>query len=176
MPLSVQIALYGVVSLDPTTGNFHSAFTKAWRNRDVTRCAPACPSSDVCRTLPGPPACVTPSTPAGSVDEFPDYAPNPDPPTGFSFDNTGCAVDVGAMTTTFATDPHDVQVTSPMVTLRNAALSASFVTDSSGVLRGTGSLVADAVLLGTIDSGKGQGNLTAILLSADQTPSGLPQP
>jgi hypothetical protein len=175
-PISVQLALYVVVSLDPATGMLQGQSTKAWRNRDVTRCTPACPSSDVCRTLPGPPACVTPSTPADSVDEFPDYAPNPDPPTGFSFAVNGCTVDVSTTTTTFSTNPVDVSVQSPMVTLRNAALSASFVTNGSGVLQGTGQLVADAVLLGTIDSGMGHGNLTALSLTAAQTPSGLPQP
>jgi len=174
-PINVQIQLFGQVDLDSATGAFNGQFTKAKRNPDPSRCTPACPSTDVCRLLPTQ-ACVIPSTVAGSVDEFSDYVPNPDAPTGFSFSASGCAVDQAAMTAAFATGPVDVQVTQPMVTLRNAALSSSFTPDSAGVLRGTGALTADGVLLGTVNSGMGQGNLTARSIAPAEVPPDVPAP
>jgi hypothetical protein len=119
---------------------------------------------------------VIPSTQAGSVDEFPDYVPNDDPMTGFSFETEGCTVDEGSASATLATSPVDVSVSSPMVTLRNAALDASFSLDTDGTLRGSGTLTADAVLLGTISSGMGAGNLTARSIPAAKVPPGIPQP
>ena len=85
-------------------------------------------------------------------------------------------MDQDSTTTAFATAPVDVAVTSPAVTLRNAALSSSFVLGGDGTLRGTGALTADAVLLGTIDSGMGHGNLTARSLPDGEAPPGIPGP
>jgi hypothetical protein len=175
-PVSVQLQLYGVVVLDPATGQLKAQLTKAARNPDGTRCTPACASTDVCRTLPGPPACVAPGTPATTVDEFPDYVPHPDPPTGYSFLAPGCAADESATTASFATSPVDVMVEMPMVTLRGASLSSQFVLGGDGTLRGMGSLAAEALVLGTVESGAVQGNLTAISLADQDVPPGLPQP
>jgi hypothetical protein len=175
-PINVQIQLFGVLEIDSMTGKLKGQFTKAKRNPDGTRCSPACPSTDACRTLPGPPACVTPSTAASTVDEFPDYVPNDDPTTGFTFEAPGCTVDQDMTTATLATSPVDVAVSMPMVTLRNAALDASFMLGSDGTLRGSGTLTADAVLLGTIVSGMGAGNLTARSVPANMVPPGVPQP
>jgi hypothetical protein len=175
MPIAVQIQLFGDVSLDDTTGQLKGKFTKAKRNPDPNRCSPPCPTTDACQLVPTQ-MCVTPSTVAGSVDEFSDYIPNPDPPTGFSFEATGCAIDQDASTSAFATAPVDVAVQSPMVTLRNTALSSSFTLESDGTLRGTGSLTADAVLIGTINSGSGHGNLTVRSIDPSQVPPGVPGP
>ena len=174
-PIAVQIQLFGTVDVDPATGKLMGAFTKAKRNPDPNRCSPACPSTDACQLVPMQ-MCVPPSTVAGSVDEFSDYVPNPGPPTGFSFDATGCAIDQGTSMAAFATAPVDVAVSSPMVTLHNTALSSSFSPDGTGILRGTGSLTADGVLIGTIDSGPGHGNLTARSIDPKDVPPGLPTP
>ena len=45
-----------------------------------------------------------------------------------------------------------------------------------GSLRGTGSLSADEVLLGTTPSGPAAGDVTLRLIPADQAPADLPQP
>lgn len=174
-PISTQIKLYCVVEVDPATGALKTHFTKAKRNPDPNRCPMSCASTEVCRLLPAP-ACVPPSEPAGSVDEWPDYVPDPDPPAGFHFEAGGCTADQGATMATFGTEKVDVKVEMPPVTLRNASLTASFTKDADDVLRGSGSLVADAVLLGVIDSGKGQGDLTAVSIPDDKAPMGLPQP
>lgn len=176
VPVATQVKLWTVIEVNQTTGGIQARFTKAKRNPDLSRCPGlTCGKGEVCRTVPQV-ECVAPSAPAGSVDEFVDYVIDTDPLTGFGFETTGCAVDQGAAMASFATAPVDVQVTSPKVTLRNASLSAAFSPDSMGVLRGTGSLVADAVLLGTFDSGMGQGDLTARSLSPDETPADLPAP
>ncbi len=173
-PVNVQLQLFGRIDLDPATGAFSSQFTKAKRNPDPTRCNPPCPSTDACQLLPTM-ACVIPSTVASSVDDYSDYVPNPDAPTGFSFANTGCTLQEGAAAASFATAPSDVQVEMPMVTLRNTSISTSFAPDATGTLRGSGTLTADAVLLGTINSGMGQGNVTARSIPAG-TPPGIPGP
>jgi hypothetical protein len=176
-PLAVQIQLFAMVDVDPATGQIKGAFTKAKRNLDPNRCSPPCPSADACQLVPTQ-MCVTPSTVAGSVDEFSDYVPNPSPPTGFSFNATGCAIDQGASMAAFATAPVDVAVSSPMVTLRNTALSSSFspANDGTDILRGTGSLTADGVLIGTYNGGSGHGNLTARSIDPKDVPPGLPMP
>ncbi|MFT3763971.1 MAG: hypothetical protein QM820_00360 [Minicystis sp.] len=174
-PIATNVHLWCVVEVDEATGALKTHFTKAKRNPDPNRCPMPCASTEVCRLLPAP-ACVAPSEPAGSVDEYPDYVPDPGPPAGFQFAAEGCSADQDGTTATFATSPTDIQVSQPMVTLRNAGLTASFVLDTDDTLRGTGSLVADAVLLGIIDSGKGQGDLTARSIPEDEVPMGLAGP
>jgi hypothetical protein len=173
-PIPVQVNLWGVVLVDAKTGAFKARFTKAIRNPKA-QCPTPCASTDVCKLLPTP-TCVAPSTPADSVDEFSDYVPNPTPPTGFGFSATGCTVDASDGTASFTTADFDVVVESPMVTLRNSAMNASFAPDDKGVLRGSGSLTADQVLLGTIDSGKGAGQVTARSVTPAEAPPGIPGP
>jgi hypothetical protein len=160
-PVGTQVKLFATIAVD-MNGEFTAAFSSATRNPDGTRCSPPCASTDACRTLPGPPACVAPSTPADSTDEYPDFVINEQ--NGFSFDAQGCVVDQSDGTALFVNAPVDVFITSPNVTLRNTKLTASFALDGEGVLRGAGALTADDVLLGTIDSGPGSGQLTARLI------------
>jgi len=174
-PVPIHVHLWAVVEVDPTTGHFKARFSKAKRNPDPDRCPMPCDATQVCRLLPAP-MCVAPSEPAGSVDEYPDYVADPEPPTGFGFATTGCAVDQDVTTSSFVTAPADVVVQNPKVTLRNAALTASFTPDDLGVLRASGSLVADAVLLFDNDSGTGQGDLTARSVPDAEVPPGLPVP
>lgn len=174
-PVPTQITSFSVIVLDRATGVFQSRLTRAKRNPNPSRCTPACPATQVCRLLPMP-ECVIPSYPADSVDEFSDYVPDPAPPTGYSVANSGCAVDQDDMTSTFATNPVDVQIQSPMVTLRNAAQTASFVRGTDGTLRGTGTLTADAVLLGTANAGQGHGALAGRSIAGMGVPPGIPGP
>jgi hypothetical protein len=174
-PIATQVKLYGVVQIDPATGKLKTRFSKAKRNPDPNRCTPACAATEACRLVPTQ-QCVTPSEPAGSVDEYSDYVFDADPTTGFNFAADGCSADESATTASFATADTDVKVSSPMVTLRNASLNGSFSLDSMGVLRAVGSLTADAVLLGTIDSGMGQGDLTGRAIPDAEVPPDLPQP
>ena len=174
-PIPTQIKLYALMDIDPATGRTVAQFTSGHRNPAPGRCPMACADTDVCRLLPQP-ACVAPSEKAGSVDEYPDYVPNPSPPTGYSFTTTGCLVQQSDGSVAFANAPVDVEVLSPHVTLRNTKLTVSFTHDATGIHRGQGSLVADAVLLGTSPSGEGEGDLTARELPAADVPAGLPQP
>jgi hypothetical protein len=158
-PVGTQVKLFATIDV-AANGQFSAQFEDATRNPDPTRCTPPCAPTDACRTLPGPSACVAPSTAAGSVDEYPDFVVN-QTSSAFSFDAVGCVVDQPDGTALFANTPVDVMITQPNVTLRNTKLTASFAVDAEGVLRGSGALSADDVLLGTIDSGPGAGQLTA---------------
>jgi hypothetical protein len=158
-PVGTQVKLFATIDVD-ASGEFSSTFSGATRNPDGTRCSPACPTTDACRTLPGPPACVAPSTTADSTDEYPDFVINTTP-SAYSFQAKGCVVDQKDGTALFVNAPVDVFVTSPSVTLRNTKLTATFALDTQGVLRGAGALTADDVLLGTAESGAGAGTLTA---------------
>jgi len=172
-PIATQVQLLAHIDLDAATGALVGAFAKASRSKDASRCPGlTCSSAEVCRTLPMP-ACVAPSERAGTVDEYPDYVPNTTPPTGFVFQAQGCAKDDGE-TTTFSTAPVDVVVQSPPVTLRNTVLTATFTRDANGGLRGSGSLVADDVILGTSSSGRGEGVISAVRIPDDQVPPGIP--
>src|SRR6185437_13427609 len=158
-PVGTQVKLFATIDVSDT-GEFDAHFSGATRNPDGTRCTPACPSTDACRTLPGPPACVAPSTTADSTDEYPDFVINTTA-SAFSFEAKGCVVDQTDGSALFVNAPVDVFVTQPSVTLRNTKLTATFTVDPQGVLRGAGALTADDVLLGTSESGAGTGTLTA---------------
>ncbi len=158
-PVGTQVKLFATIDVD-ANGEFNALFSGATRNPDPNRCSPACPTTDACRTLPGPAACVTPSTTADSTDEYPDFVINTTS-SAYSFQAKGCVVDQPDGTALFVNAPVDVFITSPAVTLRNTRLTATFALDAQNVLRGAGNLSADDVLLGTAESGPGAGTLTA---------------
>lgn len=177
-PIGVQVQLLAWLEVDQATGHFIGRFVNADRNKDASRCAPAgltCDASEACRTLPAP-ACVAPSEKAASVDEYPDYITNYELPTGYAFDVKGCIDGADPAKRVFVNIPVDVEVQSPHVFLIATALTAVFGEDDSGVLRGAGSIVADQVLLGTADSGKAEGVISARLIPDAEIPKGLQKP
>lgn len=173
-PLGTQIRLFGAVDVDPATGTFVAQFTNAARNPDGTRCPSPCKDIDRCRLLPAP-ECVAPSLRAGTADEYPDFVPNAEPPTGYSFAVEGCAVDDGNGSG-IVTAPATMVVQSPPVTVEGLTMTAFFSPDARGSVRATGSLTADAVVLGTTKLGAGRGSMTATFLPADKIPAGVPHP
>ena len=174
-PIGAQVRLLTVLNVDEATGAFVGRFTNAVRNPDPNRCSPACSSTEVCRLFPEQ-KCVAPSERAGTAAEFPDYIPNVTPPTGFSFQTTGCVIDQADGTVAFITAPVDVVVKSPPVTLRNTQITGSFKVEADKSLVGTGSISADDVLLGTTTSGKASGGMSAHSIPDDQVPKDVPQP
>jgi hypothetical protein len=173
-PIGTQIQLFGAIDVEPTTGAFIGQFTKASRNRDGSRCPTPCASTDACRLLPAP-ACVAPSTAAGTVDEYPDWLPNSAPPVGFSFEVRGCVVDDGAANDVL-TAPSTMIVEQPAVTVQGLVMTAQFSPGADGVVRATGSLTSDATLLGTAGLGPGSGTMTAVRIPDDRVPANVPQP
>lgn len=175
-PLELQVQLLVAVELSPDSGEARATFTNADRNPEPGRCPFPCDEGkEVCRLYPEP-ACVKPSEYAGTVDEHRDWVPNPTPPKGYSFAATACAQDQADGSVVFQNAPADVVVESPPVTLRNVRLNASLREDEARVLRGTGSFKADAVLLGTSDSGPGVGGIALRWIPPDEVPPGVPQP
>ena len=173
-PLQTQVQLWAAFYVDPETGRVRGQATNA--DRDKTQVCPmSCETGEVCRLLPAP-QCVAQSERAGTVDEHSDYVPYGTPPTGYSFTIEGCAVDQPGGKVVFATAPTDIVVQIPPVTLRNVTLTAEFAPDAKGVLRGTGTLAADTVLLGTSASGKGEGNIVGRIVAADEAPPDIPDP
>ena len=172
-PLGTQIQLFGAIDVDRTSGAFVGQFTKARRNPSQ-QCPEPCGAADACRLLPAP-ACVPPSPAAGTVDEYPDWVPNPTPPTGFSFEVHGCLVDDGTATD-MLTQPATMIVEQPAVTVQGLTMTAQFAPGADGVVRATGSLTADATLLGKGSLGPGSGTMTSRRVPPGQTPAGLPQP
>ena len=173
-PIGTQIQLFGAIDVDRATGAFVGQFTKARRNPDGNRCPTPCDSVDVCRLYPSA-QCVPPSTAAGTVDEYPDWVPNPTPPTGFSFEVHGCAVDDGSATDVL-TQPATMIVQQPAVTVQGLTMSAQFAPGSDGVVRATGNLTADDTYLGKASVGPGSGTMTARRVPDGQVPPGVPKP
>jgi hypothetical protein len=173
-PIGTQIQLFGAIDVDSATGAFVGQFTKARRNPDGNRCPMPCDSIDACRLHPSP-QCVPPSTAAGTVDEYPDWVPNPTPPTGFSFEVHGCAVDDGGATDVL-TQPATMIVQQPAVTVQGLTMSAQFAPGSDGVVRATGNLTADDTYLGKASVGPGSGTMTARRVPDGQVPTGVPKP
>ena len=165
-PIGVQVQLLAWLEVDEATGKFIGRFVNADRNKDPAKCEAAglmCTDKEACRTLPEP-ACVAPSEKAASVDEYPDYYPNYVPPVGYAFDVSGCVDGSGGDGIVFTNLPVDVEVLSPHVTLIATLMTATFAEDASGVMRGSGAIATDAVLLGTADSGAAEGTISARIL------------
>ncbi len=176
-PIATQIRMFATIDIDATTGRFVGQWTDARRNKTPEHCPAdlACKSTEACRTLPVH-ACVIPSEPATSCDEYPDQLPDATLDTGFSFTALGCVVDQPDGSAALVNAPVDVRVTSPAVTLRNTVLSAAFKADAAGAIRGSGSLAAQEVFLGDISSGAGTGDLTALVIPAGKLPAPIPGP
>jgi hypothetical protein len=173
-PVGAQVQLYGALQIDPVTGLFRGQFTNADRNTAQV-CPTACAATQVCQLNPMP-QCVAPSARAGSVDEYTDYVPNNAPPTGYSFTVTGCIEDQSDGTAAFLSAPANMVVTQPAVTINGLVMTAAFEKDSAGVLRASGSVTGDEVLLGNGPLGPGTGSVTARLLPDKDVPPGVPQP
>jgi hypothetical protein len=174
-PIGTQIKIFADLDVDAPTGRFVGQFTFAQRITDPTRCSPACTNGDVCQTLPGPPACVVPSTRAGSPAEWPDFYANPTPPVGFSFTVNGCAYDVAGGAAAFSTEPANMVVQQPPVSVDGLVVTASFAPDSAGDLVATGGVTGDDIVFGTSHLGKGNGTVAAQSIPASQAPS-IPTP
>ena len=173
-PLGTQIQLFASIDVDPATGAFIGQFTNGDRNPDGARCPTRCKDIDRCRLLPAP-ECVTPSLRAGTADEYTDYIVNAEPPTGYSFPIEGCAIDDGTGSGV-VTAPATMIVQSPPVTVEGLTMTGFFGPDAAGVVRATGSLTADTVLLGTNKLGAGKGSMTATFVPVDKVPLGVPRP
>jgi hypothetical protein len=175
-PLSTQVQLWASFRVNEQTGEVAGQFTNADRNLAPNRCPTPCKPTEACRLLPAP-ACVIPSERAGSVDEFPDWVPNPPPnPTGYSFTARGCVEDHDDGTASFAFQPTDIVVNQPQVTLRNARLAGTFSPDTRKILTANGSIGADEVLIGQIPSGRGEGTFTARQVPDAEAAPGIPDP
>lgn len=170
-PVDTQIRLWVAMKVNQETGAFVGQFTSAFRDRDPNRCDPRCADTEACRVYPGPPRCVIPSEKAGSVDEFPDWKPDPVPPVGYSFRVTGCIEDTGPDEAGLANAPVDVVIQKPPVAVRGVSMNSGFVKDEDGVLRGTGSFTGDQVFLGDVASGPGVGSQTMRSIAEDEIPA-----
>lgn len=177
-PIGTQVQLWAWMDVNPETGEFVASFVNADRNRDPARCAEVgldCTEDQACRMLPEP-ACVAPSEKAASVDEYPDYITNYVPPTGYSFQTSGCVDGQSGDKTIFVNVPVDVVVQSPAVSLKGTVLTGTFEKGDDGVLRGGGTIATEQVLLGTVESGKAEGSISARLVPEDEAPADLKKP
>jgi hypothetical protein len=173
-PLGTQIKVFADLDVDPATGRFVGQFTFASRKTDPKRCSPACTNGNVCQTIPGPSTCVVPSTRAGGPDEWPDFYANDTPPVGFSFTVDGCAVDQPDGTATLGTQPANMVVQSPPVTVEGLVLLTSFAKTAGGLVA-TGTVTGDNIVFGTSNLGAGHGNVQAQLIPAANAPP-IPAP
>jgi hypothetical protein len=173
-PIGTQIQLYGNLDVDPATGLFRGQFTNADRIRDLSRCPGlGCKAEDACQTLPEL-KCVQPSERALNVDVFPDFEPNPTPPTGYGVTVRGCAEDLDETTVAFATAPANLVVQQPAVTVRALTVVASFKKEGDS-LRATGNGNADEILLGSNPLGRATGTVTSRSLRDGEIPKNVPK-
>jgi hypothetical protein len=173
-PIGTQIKVFADLQVDAATGRFVGQFTFASRKTDPTRCSPACTMGDVCQTIPGPSMCVVPSTRAGGPDEWPDFYANSTPPVGFSFTVNGCAEDEPDGTATLGTEPANMVVQSPAVSVDGLVLLTSF-SQSGGNLVATGTVTGDNIVFGTSNLGSGHGDVEAQSIPPAQAPP-IPAP
>jgi hypothetical protein len=173
-PIATQIQFLGSIEVDAVSGLYVGQFTNADRDRSQV-CPTACESNQACKLVPEP-TCVVPSERAGTVEEYSDWVPNAELPTGYTFTIKGCVEDQENGTAAFTNAPADVVVQQPPVTVKSISLGSAFAVDTDGVLRGSGSMKSVDVLLGSSSSGAGQGSLTARLIPPGEVPPGVPPP
>jgi hypothetical protein len=87
----------------------------------------------------------------------------------------GCAEEQSPGVVTFGNEAVDAVLQLPKVTIRNIVLSGSF-SEVGGQLRGSGTFTSSEVLLGTIESGPGDGTFEAIRIPDDQQMPNVPPP
>lgn len=177
-PIGTQVQLWAWIDVVPETGEFRVAFVNGDRNRDAERCKPFglnCTDKEACRTIPTP-ACVPPSEKAASMDEYVDFIPNYTPPTGYSFQTPGCVDGQSGDKTFFVNLPVDIVVQSPAVKLLGTVLTANFQKGADGVVRGGGTITADKAFLGTAESGKAEGTISARGVPIGDAPKTLQKP
>lgn len=172
-PIGVQIQILADLRVDPETGTLLAQFTSGDRNPDPDRCPFPCDEDDVCALLPEP-RCVIPSEKAASVDEYPDFVPQPDPPTGYSFTVNGCAEDAADGSIGIATEPTDLVVQSPPVEAIGLAINCSFTADETGTLRCAGTSGAKDVKIGGQSAGPAEGASKGRPIPPEDTPEDLP--
>lgn len=176
-PLGTQVRLFAKIRVNPDTGEFSSTFIRAYRNPDPARCNPPCTNTQACRTLGvSPPACVVPSDPADTTDEYPDFVVDLAPATSYQFSPRGCVVDQPDGTAQLTNLPLDIFVKSPAVTLAKTKLTSTISKDAQSVTRVQGVLVADEVLIGGKPSGQGEGELRGRLVPDAEAPADIPDP
>ena len=160
-PVGTQIKLFAEFDVDPATGVFVGQFTQASRVADPTRCSPACTNGDVCETLPPPSVCVVPSMRSGDASEWPDFYANSTPPVGYTLTVNGCAEDQPDGTAAFATEPADLAIEQPAISVDGLVVLGSFAPGAGGILTATGGVTGDDILLGTAPLGAGHGTINA---------------
>lgn len=175
-PVGVQVRLFAKLRLDLATGRFTANFIRAGRIPDPSRCTPPCKSTEACRTLPGPPACVVYSERATSPDEFPDFYADGVTSASYQFVTLGCIIDQPDGSAQLVNLPVDVRSPTPPVVLVGTKLTSTFSVDMAGGLRGAGTLTSDRVLLFGSESGAGTGELHALLIPPEKAPPGVPDP
>lgn len=174
-PFAVQIQILADVRIDPETGVLRAQFTNADRNPAPDLCPVPCESTEVCRLVPEP-ECVVPSEKAGTPNEYSDFVPHPEPPTGYSFTVDGCAEDASDGSAVLATAPTNLVVQQPPVEVVDLAITCAFTPGADGVLRCAGSSGARDVLIGGSSAGPAEGGATGRLLPPEDVPKDLPAP
>jgi hypothetical protein len=175
-PLAVPLKVFAAIDVNAQTGEFSGQFTAALRNSDPNRCSPPCVDGNVCKELPTP-SCVLMSTPPDNAEEYPDYVWKATSPDGYTFEMHGHASNVGdAGAVNILTEPGQLDVPSPAVTVEGLVLTAQFTPVDGGVVQASGSLTATHTLLGTLDLGPGAGTMSAVSIPDAQVPADLPQP
>ena len=177
VPIAAQLRVWGDIGVNAEAGTFHGQFTHAWRDRNPARCPGlSCnPKVNACTVFPAP-ACVTPSTNADTVDQYPDWIVDHDSVGTFSVTVDGSVDDRADGSYGFGMLPVDVSTKSPNVTVKAILVTAEFRRDPDGILRGTGSASADDVLFIGMDEGHGSGLFRAELVPADKAPTDIPLP
>ncbi len=171
-PVPTQLQLLAWLDV-AASGTVTGRFTNADRYPGPT-CG--CADLDACSSV-DPARCVLPSAKAGSEDEYADFlVPNPDPPEGYTFTTSGCAIDQADGSVVFAPAPVDIEIDQPPVTVVAARLTVQCATDGAGVPRCRGTFDSDGVLLGTVESGPAQGTLVGRTIPEGEVPGDVPKP
>ncbi len=173
--LATQIQVFAYMDVDPESGEWRAIFTNANRLPELNQRA-GCPSCSgdypICALHSvQAPECVRPSLKQGTVAEFRDFLPEPDPPNGYIFIANGLARDVGADRIAFGTAPFVIDVTIGIggvnVKTEGTTVTGAFLRDPNDASRwlATGSIKVDQVFVNGGSSGETKGQFTAMTLS-----------
>jgi hypothetical protein len=177
--LAQQIRTYADIQVDPSTGDWKGLFTAAVRVPALDS-RPGCPSScpaatPICqlydKTLP---ACVKPSDKQTNVDQFADFLPQTELPSGFTFGANGFAKDAPDGTTDFGTATFDIDIHvgsgNVDLTAKDAQITGTFSESTSepGRFVGSGSISVSQVAINGNSPTPTKGTFTAMSLTDDE--------
>jgi hypothetical protein len=175
--LATQIQVYAYLDVDPVSGDWRAIFTNGNRLLALNKrpgCPDSCPTDEpICALFPNV-RCAKPSEKQGSLAEFRDFLPEPDPPDGYTFIADGFARDEADGSIALGTKPFliDIVIGQGGINVRaeGTTVNGAFRRDPKQPTRwiASGSLGVEVVKINNAGNSTTKGEFTAMTLEPSE--------